>query len=170
MTSRFRILAWRIPKAEEPGGLQSTGSQRIRHDWSDLACTHMKRLKELFRRGRILPGSQGQRHVGISLMLLRHSKGINTIGRDWKIVKWYQTKRERKRSAVSGKVLYTSVRFPWCLSTCQCEERGFELRVRKTPWRRKWQSIPICLCGKPYHRWKQKELFFFPPLQISDWL
>ena len=26
MTSRFRILAWRIPKAEEPGGLQSTGS------------------------------------------------------------------------------------------------------------------------------------------------
>ena len=26
------ILAWRIPWTEEPGGLQSTGSQRIRHD------------------------------------------------------------------------------------------------------------------------------------------
>ena len=26
------ILAWRIPWAEEPGGLQSTGSQRVRHD------------------------------------------------------------------------------------------------------------------------------------------
>ena len=26
------ILAWRIPWAEEPGGLQSMGSQRIRHD------------------------------------------------------------------------------------------------------------------------------------------
>ena len=26
------ILAWRIPWAEEPGGLQSIGSQRIRHD------------------------------------------------------------------------------------------------------------------------------------------
>ena len=25
---------------EEPGGLQSIGSQRVRHDWSDLACTH----------------------------------------------------------------------------------------------------------------------------------
>ena len=24
------ILAWRIPWAEEPGGLQSTGSQRVR--------------------------------------------------------------------------------------------------------------------------------------------
>ena len=26
------ILAWRIPWAEEPGGLQSTGSQRVRHN------------------------------------------------------------------------------------------------------------------------------------------
>ena len=34
------ILAWRIPWTEEPGGLQSMGSQRVRHDWSDLACTH----------------------------------------------------------------------------------------------------------------------------------
>ena len=25
-------LAWRIPWTEEPGGLQSTGSQRVRHD------------------------------------------------------------------------------------------------------------------------------------------
>jgi len=27
-----RILAWRIPWIEEPGGLQSIGSQRLRHD------------------------------------------------------------------------------------------------------------------------------------------
>ena len=26
------ILAWEIPWAEEPGGLQSMGSQRVRHD------------------------------------------------------------------------------------------------------------------------------------------
>ena len=25
-------LAWRTPWTEEPGGLQSTGSQRVRHD------------------------------------------------------------------------------------------------------------------------------------------
>ena len=28
----FSILAWRIPCTEEPGGLQSVGSQRVRHD------------------------------------------------------------------------------------------------------------------------------------------
>ena len=26
------ILAWRIPGSEEPGGLQSMGSQRVGHD------------------------------------------------------------------------------------------------------------------------------------------
>ena len=34
------ILAWRIPWTEEPGGLQPMGSERGRHDWSDLAHTH----------------------------------------------------------------------------------------------------------------------------------
>ena len=28
------ILAWRIPWTEEPGGLQSTGSQRVGHNWA----------------------------------------------------------------------------------------------------------------------------------------
>ena len=27
------IPAWKISWTEEPGGLQSTGSQRVRHDW-----------------------------------------------------------------------------------------------------------------------------------------
>jgi len=26
------VLAWRIPWMEEPGGLQSVGSQRVRHN------------------------------------------------------------------------------------------------------------------------------------------
>ena len=26
------VLAWRIPRTEEPGGLQSMGLQRVRHD------------------------------------------------------------------------------------------------------------------------------------------
>ena len=30
--------AWRIPWTKGPGGLQSIGSQRVRHNWDDLAC------------------------------------------------------------------------------------------------------------------------------------
>ena len=33
MATHSSILAWRIPKTEEPGGLQSMGVQRIGHDW-----------------------------------------------------------------------------------------------------------------------------------------
>ena len=32
MATHSSILAWRIPRTEEPGGLQSTGSQRAGHD------------------------------------------------------------------------------------------------------------------------------------------
>ena len=32
MVTHSSILAWRIPWTEEPGGLQSTGLQRVRYD------------------------------------------------------------------------------------------------------------------------------------------
>ena len=33
MSTHFSILAWSIPWTEEPGRLQSMGSQRAGHDW-----------------------------------------------------------------------------------------------------------------------------------------
>ena len=32
MSTHPSVLAWRIPWKEEPGGLQSMGLQRVRHD------------------------------------------------------------------------------------------------------------------------------------------
>jgi len=32
MATHSSILAWRIPRTEEPGGLQSIASQRVGHD------------------------------------------------------------------------------------------------------------------------------------------
>ena len=37
MATHSSILAWRIPWTEEPGGLQSIGSQKFKHDF----CTHI---------------------------------------------------------------------------------------------------------------------------------
>ena len=37
-TTHSGILAWRIPYTEEPGGLQSMGSQGVRNDW--MTNTH----------------------------------------------------------------------------------------------------------------------------------
>ena len=37
MTTHSSTLAWRTPWTEEPGRLLSMGSQRVGHDWRDLA-------------------------------------------------------------------------------------------------------------------------------------
>ena len=47
MATHCSILAWKMPWTEEPGGLQSMGSQRVGHDWVtslylavlDLSCS-----------------------------------------------------------------------------------------------------------------------------------
>ena len=39
MATHSSILAWKILWTEDPGGLQSMGSQRVRHNW---ATKHMK--------------------------------------------------------------------------------------------------------------------------------
>ena len=41
MATHSSIRAWRIPRTEEPGGLQSKGSKKVRHNRSHLACMHM---------------------------------------------------------------------------------------------------------------------------------
>ena len=67
MATHSSILAWRIPWTEEPGGLQSTGSQRVGHDWSDLAAVAY--LVVSFLPSVLLPGkSHGRR----SLVGCRH--------------------------------------------------------------------------------------------------
>ena len=40
MATHSSVLAWKIPWTEEPGRLQSRGSQRVGHNRSDLAHTH----------------------------------------------------------------------------------------------------------------------------------
>ena len=41
MATHSSILAWRIPWTDEPGGLQSTGSQRVGHNWMTLNFNYL---------------------------------------------------------------------------------------------------------------------------------
>ena len=47
MTIHSNILTWRIPWTVESGRLQSIGSWRVGHNWSDLACTHVSFLFQI---------------------------------------------------------------------------------------------------------------------------
>ena len=75
-----RTLAWKIPWMEEPGGLQSMGSLRVRHNWaiSLSLFTFMHWGRKWQPTPVFLPGeSQGQRSlVGCRLW-------CRTVGHDW---------------------------------------------------------------------------------------
>ena len=46
MAPHSSVLAWRIPGTEEPGGLPSGGSHRVRHNGSDFAAAAWKTLPQ----------------------------------------------------------------------------------------------------------------------------
>ena len=54
MATHSSVLAWKIPWTEEPGELQSMGSQRVRHDWSDLALTYWEIIQGTLHLGQNL--------------------------------------------------------------------------------------------------------------------
>ena len=66
MASHSSTLAWKIPWTKEPGGLQSMGSLRLRHDWATslslFSFMHWRRKWQ--PTPGFLPGeSQGQRSL-----------------------------------------------------------------------------------------------------------
>ena len=66
MATHSSILAWVIPWTEEPGRLQSTGSQRVRHDWvikNTHTCTEKLSFWHYLE---MLLNIQGQKEIFIS--------------------------------------------------------------------------------------------------------
>ena len=56
----LQCLAWRIPGMEEPSGLLSMGSHRVRHDWSDLAAAAASQCSTAEKR---MSGSRGKNYL-----------------------------------------------------------------------------------------------------------
>ena len=124
------ILAWRIPWTEEPGRLQSTGSQRVGHDWSDLACT------------------QALRHVGSSLFIaayriFRYSMWTLSCS-IWDLVPWPGIEPRSPTLGVwhfnhwpTGKSIFTILLFLfWGLAAAAPPSRGF-------PRQEHWSGLPF---------------------------
>ena len=66
MAPHSSTLAWKIPWMEEPGGLQSMGSLRVRHDWATslLLFTFMHWRRQWQPTPVLLPGkSHGRRSL-----------------------------------------------------------------------------------------------------------
>ena len=67
MATYSNILAWRIPWMEEPGRLQSMGSQRVGHDWAtSLSLSTSKASADRFKK------------IGASYYHVRYSSSSNS--------------------------------------------------------------------------------------------
>ena len=152
MAPHSRTLAWKIPWMEEPGGLQSMGSLRVRHDWvtslSPFTFMHWRRKWQ--PTPMFLPGeSQGRGSlVGCCL--------------------WGRTESDWSDLAAAAAVLpggSTVKNLPAMQGTCK--RYGFNPWVGKSPWRRKWKPTTVFFPGNPhgqrslagYSSWGHKEWY-----------
>ena len=80
MAPHSSTLAWKIPWTEEPGGLQSTGSRRVGHDWAtSLSLFTFMHLRRKWQPTPVFLPGESQRQwslVGCHLWGCR-------IGHDW---------------------------------------------------------------------------------------
>ena len=81
MATHCSTLAWKIPWTEEPGGLQSMGSLRVRFDWTTFTFTfHFHALeKEMVTHSRVL----AWRIPGMGEPGGLPSMGSHRVGQDW---------------------------------------------------------------------------------------
>ena len=90
MATHSSSLAWGTPWTEEPGRLLSVGSQRVWHNWSDLACSKWE-LVEIQKVDRLFLSNWTVERFQIKqfyedlqdLPELTLKKGILFIIRDW---------------------------------------------------------------------------------------
>ena len=92
MATHSSILAWEIPRAEEPQGLQSMGSQTVRHDWatehtySDTCYNINKPQKHHAQSKKTLlihDMNEVQKQEKLIYDLKNHSSGCLSGGGDW---------------------------------------------------------------------------------------
>ena len=114
-------ISWKVPWAEEPGGLQSTGSQRVGHDW--VTNTHTAEP--------VTPVAQGE---GPSVPTVLRNTWFGSV---YGLESWWSKKKVKKREkrALSHRslegwlgqklpssswVVLSELVFLWTYSCCIC--------------------------------------------------
>ena len=69
MATRSSILAWRIPWTEEPGRLQSMGSQRVGQDWETDTFTFKQKLSFFKKQDKTAKGMEPLNSLSVHLLV-----------------------------------------------------------------------------------------------------
>ena len=124
MAIHSSIVAWKIPWTEEPGGLQSMGSQRVRYEW---AHTHIKMVEWFWMGGTdrlnlclrsrgllgshrwMAPGEKGQKEKQRSLWMSVRSEAVQGANR-WRSLRWIRGCRKQELSDLTFQILSSNNR------------------------------------------------------------
>ena len=151
MAIHSSILAWRIPQTVESGGLQSIGSQRVRHNWSDWAHMHERDLCHAER----LWGKTAHDHWWDKTQVLqkRPEKTISILGKNQLVTlncrkqiteKPVWSKRQKQvRDFTCGLMWEIHGRKFWRRSRIQKgQDQCAHRRYRKFNWAQRYRKCP----------------------------
>ena len=134
MAIHSSVLAWRIPWTEKPSRLQSTGSQRVGHDWA--TSPHLTLIKyNLILTSHICKDCISQTWSLLPELEVRVSASI--------LGEYNLTQNTIRASQVVLVVKNPPV-------NAEDVRHGFDSWVRKIPWKRNWQLIPVFLNGESH--------------------
>ena len=179
MATHSSILAWKIRWTEEPGGIQSMGSQRIRHDWvtDTPVCAVVKNpLASAGDTGSILglgrsPGKGNGNPFHYSRLGNPMDRGVRRaaahgvtksrthLSMHTLIMSNYVSKMEKvmapHSSTLAWKILWTEK--PGRLQSMMSRRVGRDWAISLSlftfmHWRRKWQPTPVFLPGESQGR------------------
>ena len=130
MAPHSSTLAWKIPWTEEPGGLQSMGSQRVGQDWATSLSlfTFMHWRRKWQATPVFLPGESLGQWSLVGCCLWGRTE-LDTPEATWQQQQQQQWLRQQRI----------------CL---QCGRPGFGIWVGKILWRRAWQPTSVFWPGE----------------------
>ena len=136
MATHSSIPAWRISWTEEPGRLESTGSQRVRHDWATS----------------LLISLSGGAEVKASACNVGDLGSITGLGRSPGEGNGNPLQYSCLENPMNGGALWATVHGSQRVG----HNRVISLSLHfhhSSFWRRQWQPTPVLLPGKS-HRWR----------------
>ena len=161
MAPHSSTLAWKLPWAEEPGGLQSMGLLRVGHDWSTSLSlfTFMHWRRKWQPTPVFLPGeSQGQGSLVGCLLWGRTESDTTEVkcsNSSSNVILWASLVAQLVKNLPAMQETLA-----WFLGQEDPLEKGMATHSSILAWRIPWTEEP----GRPHSPWRLKEL------DMTEWL
>ena len=96
MAPHSSTLAWKIPWMEEPGGLQSTGSQRVRHDWVNSLSVFLSIQNKKLKNKKGINWGVNITHIGLWFKKKFNQKITKSLDLNCSLQEWVKAEQEQE--------------------------------------------------------------------------